>query len=165
MPATSARLLRSLGVSALALIALFFLSSCSDGTPISPTSDLSREPSFTAKPLRGKVAIKVAHKAKILSNGNVEIGVRAVCPRGYVREESGGLRIDQGFASGEGSVQLQLGGCTGRWQSGTTVVFSFSETPFRPGRARVSVTFTVVNPNDPDGEHPFASVDQTVRLR
>jgi hypothetical protein len=161
-----ARLYRLLGPSALVPVALFSLSSCSDSSPVSPTSDLSREPSFTQRALRGKVAIKVAHNVNLLSNGNLEVEVRAVCPRGYVREESGLLRIEQGFASGEGSVQLQLGGCTGSWQSGKVLVFSFSDTPFRRGRARVLVTFAVVNPNDPTGEDRLqASVDQTVRLR
>jgi hypothetical protein len=113
----------------------------------------------------GKVAIKVAHTVTLLGNGNVEVGVRAVCPEGYVRAESGLLRLEQGFASGEGSVQLQLGGCTGRWQSGDVVVFTF-DTPFQPGRARVLVTFAVVDPNDPTGADQLqASVDQTVRIR
>jgi len=166
VPAPSARLHRFLGASALVPVALVLLSSCSDSTPVSPAADLSREPSFTQQALRGKVAIKVANRAKLLSNGNVEVGVRALCPRGYVREESGLLRIEQGLAVGEGSVQLHLGGCTGRWQSGKVLVFSFSDTPFRRGRARVLVTFAVVNPNDPTGmDRLQASVDKTVRLR
>jgi hypothetical protein len=81
-------------------------------------------------------------------------------------EESGLLRVEQGLASGEGSVQLQLGGCTGRWQTGTVLVFSFSEEPFRRGPARVLVTFAVVNPNDPTGMDQLqASVDKRVRIR
>lgn len=165
MPAPYARFYRSLGLSAFVPVALVFLSSCSDSTPVSPTTDLSLEPSVTSKALRGKVAIKVAHNATLLSNGNVQIEVRAVCPRGYVREESGLLRIEQGFASGEGSVQLQRGGCSGRWQSERVTVFTF-DTPFHRGRARVLVTFAIVNPNDPTGEDRLqAGVDQTIRLR
>jgi hypothetical protein len=165
--AATATLGRLVWMNALLPGSLFFLSGCSE-VPTSPTLDVAEEPSFTEGSRRGKIAIRVGNKVKLLSNGNLEVSVRAICPRGYVREESGLLRVEQGTASGEGSVQLQLGGCTGRWQSGTTTVFSFSgpEEPFRRGRARVLVTFAVVNPDDPTGlDQLQASVDKTVRIR
>jgi hypothetical protein len=143
------------------------LTGCSESVPTSPAIEAAEEPSF-AQTRRGKIAIRVGHNVRLLSNGNLEVSVRAICPQGYVRQESGLLGVQQGFASGEGSVQLQLGGCTGRWQSGTTTVFSFGgpEAPFRRGRARVQVTFAVVNPDDPtEMDQLQASVDQTVRIR
>ena len=164
MPAPSVGLRRSSVVSALVPISLLLLSSCSDGTPTSPAT-AADAPSY-GKASRGRVAIEVARKGKLLDNGNVEIKARALCPRGYVREESGLLQLEQGTAIGEGSVQLQLGGCTGRWQSGKVLVFPFGDSPFVRGRARVQVTFAVVNSSDPTGMDQLqASVDQTVRLR
>jgi hypothetical protein len=130
---------------------------------LSPTAEAAGSTPVIETAAAGRISIKVAHTAQLLSNGNIVIGVRAVCPRGYIRQESGLLRIEQGFASGEGSVQLQLGGCTGRWQSGNVTVFTF-DTPFQRGRARVTVTFAVVNPND-ELDQLQASVDQTVKLR
>lgn|GEM_PF-3681555 len=163
MPAPSAGLCRSFVVRAFVPVALL-LSSCTDTTPISPAADLPQEQSFS-NTQKGRIAIQVAGIAKLLNTGDVEVRVRAVCSRGYVREESGLLRLEQGFAAGEGSVQLHLGGCTGRWQSGTVRVFSFGE-PFRRGRARVLFTFAVVNPNDPTGMDQLqASVDKTLRIR
>jgi hypothetical protein len=144
---------------------LFLLSSCSDTTPVSPTirADGLQEPAIGG---RGHIDIKVANQVKLLDNGNLEVEARAICPRGYVREESGLLDVTQGLAAGGGSVQLHRGGCTGRWQSGTVLVFSFSDTPFSRGRARVSVTFAVVNPDDPTGEDRLqASVSRTVQIR
>jgi hypothetical protein len=162
-----ATLRRLVWMNALLPGSLFMLAGCSEGAPTSPALDVE-ESSLAQGTRRGKIAIKVGNHVKLLSNGNLEVKVRAICPRGYVREESGLLRVEQGLASGEGSVQLQLGGCTGRWQSGTTTVFSFSEpeAPFRRGPARVLVTFAVVNPDDPTGADRLqASVDQTVRIR
>jgi len=165
MPAPLLGLRRSSVVSALVPISLLILSSCSDGTPTAPASSLPDVPSY-GKASRGRVAIEVARKGRLLDNGNVELKARALCPRGYVREESGLLRVEQGTAVGEGSVQLQLGGCTGRWQSGKVLVFPFGDSPFVRGRARVQVTFAVVNSSDPTGMDQLqANVDQTVRLR
>jgi hypothetical protein len=164
-PATTLR--RLVWMNALLPGSLFMLTGCAENAPTSPVIEAEEEPSF-AQGRRGKIAIRVGNQVRLLSNGNLEVRVRAICPRGYVREESGLLRVEQGLASGEGSVQLQLGGCTGRWQSGTTTVFSFSgpEAPFRRGSARVLVTFAVVNPDDPTGmDRLQASVDQRVRIR
>jgi hypothetical protein len=167
VPAPATTLRRLVLMNTLLPGSLFILTGCSDSVPTSPTVDAAEEPSFI-QGRRGKIAIRVGHQVRLLNNGNLEVRVRAICPKGYVREESGLLRVEQGTASGEGSVQLQLGGCTGRWQSGTTTVFSFSgpEAPFRRGPARVLVTFAVVNPDDPTGMDQLqASVDQTIRIR
>jgi hypothetical protein len=165
--ASATTLRRLVLMNALLPGSLLMLTGCSESAPTSPAFDAAEEPSF-AQSRRGKIGIRVGKSVKLLSNGDLQVSVRAICPLGYVRQESGLLRVEQGFASGEGSVQLQLGGCTGRWQSGTTTVFSFGgpEAPFRRGPARVMVTFAVVNPDDPtEMDQLQASVDQTVRIR
>ena len=143
-------------------VLLVLLSSCSDQAPMSPTAEAPGSTPVIEAVAAGKISIKVAHTAQLSSDGNViVIGVRTVCPSGYLRQEEGQLEITQGFASGGGSVGL---GCTGRWQSQNVRVEAFG-TPFRPGRARVQVTFAAVDPNDPSGEGIKSSVDQTVKLR
>jgi hypothetical protein len=171
VPALSVKLHRSLWVSAL-VPAVVFLSSCSESTPVSQTAEVTEELSFNPGTHPRKVGLWVASTATLRSptvafpNGFVEIEVRARCPRPYVRQESGLLRIEQGLVSGEGSVQLQLGGCTGRWQSGTVRVEPFGDEPFHRGPARVSVQFDVVNPNDPTGEDVLsAGVNKQIRIR
>jgi hypothetical protein len=164
-PAVALR--RLVWMNALLPGSLFMLTGCSESVPTSPAVEAAEEP-LLAQGRRGKIGIRVGNNVKLLSTGDLQVSVRAICPRGYVRQESGLLRVEQGLASGEGSVQLQLGGCTGRWQSGTTTVFSFGgpEAPFRRGRARVLVTFAVVNPDDPtELDQLQASVDQMVRIR
>ena len=63
-----------------ALLAL--LSTCSDNIPVSPTDEATRVTPVAQNAVRGKIAIKVARRVTLLKNGNVEVGVRAVCPRG-----------------------------------------------------------------------------------
>jgi hypothetical protein len=168
MQAPSVKLFRFLWAGALVPAAVL-LSSCSDNAPVSPTAVESQDPSFAGRTHPKKVLLQVAHTARLrppttgFPLGYVEIEVRVWCPRPYVRQESGLLRIEQGVVSGEGSVQLQLGGCSGTWQSGITKVEPFGDVPFRRGRARVSFQFDVVNPNDEDVL--TASVNQRIKIR
>jgi N-acetylneuraminic acid mutarotase len=142
--------------------AVLLLASCEDETGLTrPSTPVAT--SISENVVDGRVAVEVDPIVRLLSNGNVEVSVRAACPEGYVREESGLLRLEQGFASGEGDVALPVGGCSGRLQSANAVVFTF-DTPFRLGSARVSFTFAVVNPND-ETDQLQAGVNQTVEIQ
>jgi hypothetical protein len=162
---TASSLRRSLRAGAL-LPAMVFFSSCSETYPVSP----AEEPEFVRKSLRGKLALVISDKATLITRGRsmgvVEISVRALCPKGYQRHEAGPFMLTQGLANGVGSIQLQLGGCSGHWESGKLRVFSTSETPFQRGPALVQVTFAVVNSNDPTEEDVLSTaVEKQVMIR
>jgi hypothetical protein len=152
---------RSSWVGAI-LPVILLLSGCSERDPTAPTAE---ESEFVRKSLRRTVALDVSDKAKLLANGNVEIVVRALCPKGYHRQESGTFDILQGPTSGFGSIQLQLGGCSGRWETGKVLVF-WTEAPFQRGPAQATVQFDVVNSNDPTEEDVLTtSVNKQITIR
>lgn len=154
---------RSSWVSALVPVVIL-LSSCSEPNLLSP----AEEPEFVRKSLRGKVALEIHDQARLLANGDVEVRIRALCPTGYVRQESGPLSVTQGVAYAEGFPQVQRGGCSGRWDAAKVIARRIdpSEPAFHPGAAQVSMTFAAENPNDPTGEDVLqVSVVKQVRLR
>jgi hypothetical protein len=163
---------RSYWAAALLPVALL-LSSCSENMPVSPTTESpaldQREPDLDLNAGRRVVALRVANKATLRPNGEVAVRVRAFCRRGYQITESGPLSLTQiqgeREAYGEGFLQLQLGGCSGRWEQGTVVVRQFEEPQFRRGPARVSVTFAVVRSDDPEGEPVQVVVVKQLRIR
>ncbi len=145
------KLHRSLWVGAL-VPAFFVLSSCSEDTAVSPETSEVRASALKAG--QGNIGLKVHTQARLLPNGDVEVLVSARCPVGYVRQESGPLTVTQRLASAEAFVQVQRGGCTGRWDTVKAVARRNdpSDPAFSRGRARVSMTFAAENPNDPTGE-------------
>lgn len=141
---------------------VLLLSGCSERDP---TASSAEESEFVRKSLRGKVALEIHDRAKLLANGNVEVVVRALCPKGYQRQESGPFEVLQGPVSGFGSMQLQLGGCSGRWETGKVLVF-WIEAPFQRGPAQARVQFDVVNSNDPTEEDVLTtSVNKQITIR
>lgn len=149
MPAATDMSHRSSWASAILPIVLL-LSGCSERDPTAPAAE---EPEFVRKSLRGKVALEIQDRARLLANGNVEVVVRVLCPKGYVRQESGPLSVTQGLAYAEVFPQVQRGGCSGHWDSAKVLARRFdpSEPTFRRGPAQVSMTFAAENPNDPTG--------------
>lgn len=163
MPALSSMPPRPSWVSALVPVVVL-LSSCSETSLVSP----AEEPQFVRKSLRGKVALEIHDRAKLLANGKIEVLVRALCPEGYVRQESGPLSVTQGLAYAEGFPQVQRGGCSGHWDSAKVLAsrFDAGEPAFQRGAAQVSMTFAAENPNDPTGEDVLqVSVVKQVTLR
>jgi hypothetical protein len=147
--------------------AVFFLSSCAEDTPFAPTEVPEEQASFLVAEL-GKIGLKIQHQARLLENGDVEVIVRARCPRGYVRQESGPLSVTQGSAYAEVDPRVQLGGCSGRWDTVKAIARRFdpSDPAFHPGPARVSMTFAAENPDDPTGEDVLqVSVSQRLFIR
>jgi hypothetical protein len=143
---------------------VLLLSSCSETSLVSPAED----PEFIRKSLRGKAALEISDRARLLPNGDIQIRVRALCPRGYVRQESGPLSVTQESAYAEGFAQVQRGGCSGRWDAAKVVARRFdpSDPAFRRGAAQVSMTFAAENPNDPTGIDVLqVSVVKQIRLR
>jgi hypothetical protein len=65
----------------------------------------------------------------------------------------------------EGLIQLQLGGCSGHWESGKVRVLLTGETPFQRGAALVQVTFAVVNSNDPTEEDVLSTAVENSDIR
>jgi hypothetical protein len=86
-------------VSAI-LPAIVLLFSYSERDPVSPTSD---QPEFVRGDLCGTVALQVSDRASLIrkapNTGGIEVGVRALCSKGYRRHEAGAFLVTQGSAS------------------------------------------------------------------
>jgi hypothetical protein len=164
VPAATTTSNRSSWVSAI-LPAVVLFSGCSERDPVSPTG---AQPELVRQSLRGNAALEIHDQARLLADGNIEIVVRALCPKGYVRQESGPLSITQGLAYAEGFPQVQRGGCSGHWDSAKVLARRIdpSEPAFQRGAAQVSMTFAAENPDDPTGIDVLqVSVVKQVTLR
>jgi hypothetical protein len=140
---------------------IVLLSGCSERDPAAPTVD---DPEFLRKSLRGKVALEIQDRARLLADGNIVVHVRALCPKGYQVQESGPLSVTQGSAYAEGFARVQLGGCSGHWESGKVLArrFDASDPSFQRGAAQVSMTFTAEKANDPNVVDGVSVVKQII---
>ncbi|HEX2249981.1 MAG TPA: hypothetical protein VHH32_06500 [Gemmatimonadales bacterium] len=145
---------------------MLLVSSCSDSTPVSPVAD---EPGGTNLNQSSRiVGLYVGHTGWLRRDGIVSVRVEAFCRPGYEVAEAGPLSLTQRQgdreAYGEGFAQVQLGGCSGQWENGIVRVQQFEEPRFRPGSARVSMTFAVVQSSDPDNIQQVSVVKEiTIR--
>lgn len=168
MSALSTSLCRFLLPSAFGSLTIL-VSSC-DNSPVSPTErpaiDAPGENLSQTHPI---VALRVGHTGWLRRDGIVAVRVQAFCRRGFQVAESGPFALTQPQgereAYGEYFLRLHLGGCSGEWEQEMARVVQFEEPSFRPGPARVSVTFAVVPSSDPEGSPHQVSVVQEITIR
>jgi hypothetical protein len=160
---------RYLLASSFAVLSL--LSSCSDRSPVSPVpespaSDDERD-ALLSRMHRG-VGLWVGNTAWLRRDGIVAVWVEALCRPGYEVQESGPLSLTQKQgqreAYGEVFLRVHLGGCSGQWEHEIARVQQIEPPRFRPGTARVSVTFAVAPSSDPDSPQQVSVVKEiTIR--
>jgi hypothetical protein len=173
MPALSVWLRPQVLAGAFLAVAIV-LSSCSENSPASPTKERTTfgsqaQPALDVSAQGRIVALEVETRARFRRDGTLEVRIWALCRTGYEVAESGPLSVTQPQgereAYGEGFLRAQLGGCSGRWEGERVVVQQFEEPRFRSGPARVSVTFAVVESDDPDGNPHQVSVVKQLSIR
>lgn len=139
------------------------LSSCSDSTPASPTSEPGGQPELASAARRPRVAVEIRPVAKLIddADGSLIVRLRARCPKGF-RVIEGVVSVQQGPLFGEVFGEGFFGvRCNGHWQVQSARVVA--PEGLHPGTAKASASLDVEHPET--GEFDQGSVNRILKIR